>query len=93
MLNCKVGLISAVVCCFLVPSTARGQSSGSIPVPEYFGIYAATDGKLIKLDGKEIHSDRNVSVRMGQRQAVSGVLSGAPVASSQPANVPVFRRI
>jgi hypothetical protein len=62
----------------------------NIPVPEYFGIYAISDGQLIKLDAKEIRASKNVSVRMGQRQAVSGVLNGAPVATSQSASVPVF---
>ena len=82
--------VAVVLCCLIAPNIARCQSQASIPVPEYFGIYAASDGRLIKLDGKEVRADKNVSVRMGQRQAVSGVLNGAPVASSQSAGVPVL---
>lgn len=75
----------------LVLATVTSLSAqASLPVPEYFGIYAVSDGRLIKIDGKEVRGDKTVSVRMGQRQAVGGVLSGAPVASSQAVNVPVF---
>jgi hypothetical protein len=88
--NTNVGLIGVIVCALLVPSLAKSQSEGILPVPEFYGIYAATNGHLVKLDGKEVRSDRTASVRMGQRQAVSGILNGAPVATSQSASVPVF---
>lgn len=88
--NRNLGLIAAILCCLLAPQIARCQSGSALPVPEYYGIYAATDGHLIKLDGKEVRSDRTVSVRMGQREAVSGVLNGAAVASSQVTSVPVL---
>jgi tetratricopeptide (TPR) repeat protein len=82
--------IGAVLCWVLSPQVLRGQPQANIPVPEYFGIYAVSDDRLIKLDGKEVRVDKNLPVRMGQRQAVSSILNGAPVASSQVSNLPLF---
>lgn len=83
-------VIGTILCCFLTPHMARCQSDAGLPVPEFYGIYAVSNGRLVKLEGKEVRTDRTASVRMGQRQAVGGVLNGAPVASSQTVNLPVF---
>jgi hypothetical protein len=83
-------IIGIFLCCTFAPQPGRCQSDAGLPVPEFYGIYAVSNGRLIKLDGKEIHTEKSVSVRMGQRQPVSGILNGAPVASSATASVPVF---
>lgn len=69
------------------PQSVRCQP-GALPVPEYFGIYAASNGHLIKLDVRDIRAEKMVSIKMGQRQAVGNILNGGPVASSQMATVP-----
>ena len=83
-------LLSGILWCLFLPHTAACQAGPTLPVPEFYGIYAVSNGQLIKLDGKEVRADKNAFVMMGQRQAVSGVLNGAPVASSQSAGVPVL---
>jgi hypothetical protein len=80
--------MGAVLCYGVVPHAARCQSK--LPVPEFYGIYAVTDGHLIKLGGKEIRTDKNVPVPIGQRQSVANILNGASVASSQTVALPVF---
>jgi len=74
----------------VAPHTACSQPDSGIPAPEYFGIYASSNGHLIKVDGREIRADKNVVIRLGQRQSVGGIINGAPVAASQPVTVPVF---
>jgi tetratricopeptide (TPR) repeat protein len=90
MLKRNVRIIEVALYCFCISYKAFSQSGPALPVPEFFGIYAVTDGRLVKLDGKEVRTERTAQVRMGQRQSVGGVLNGAPVASSQIVNVPVF---
>lgn len=70
--------------------TAPCQTEPKIPVPEFYGIYAASNGHLIKLDGREVRTERTASVRIGKRSAVSQILNGEAVASSQTYAVPVF---
>jgi hypothetical protein len=86
----NAGIIGGILYCLLAPHAVRCQSEPGLPVPEFYGIYAVTNGRLVKLDGKEVRADRTVSVKIGRRQSVGGVLNGAPVASSQAVNVPVF---
>ena len=62
----------------------------SIPVPEYYGIYAVIDGKLIKLDAQHVQLDKNVNVRMGQRNGVGNILNGEAVAGGVDTSVAKF---
>src|SRR5579864_2970555 len=63
----------------------------SLPIPEYFGVYAVVDGKLLKLDANEVRSDKNVSVRIGHRNGVGNVVNRQPAAlPSTNIQVPIF---
>lgn len=70
-------LAGAAVCIALVPQLSFGQS---LPIPEYFGVYAVVDGKLLKLDGQEVHAEKLTTVRMGQRLGVGNVVQRQPAA-------------
>ena len=53
--------------------------SQSIPVPEYYGIYAYANGHLVRLDGAGgVTGENTVLVRLGQRNAVGNVVNGQP---------------
>ncbi len=86
----NVGIIGGILCCLLAPNAVYCQSQPSLPVPEFYGTYAVTNGRLVKLDGKEVRADRTVSVKFGQRQSAAEILNRAPVASSHDVNLPVF---
>jgi hypothetical protein len=64
------------------------QSNDNIPVPEYFGVYAVIDGKLLKLDGQEMHADKLATIPIGQRMGVGNVVQRQP-ATMPPKNVQV----
>jgi hypothetical protein len=68
-------LVGAAMCVALVPQLSFGQS---VPVPEYFGVYAVVDGKLLKLDGQEVRAEKNATVRLGQRMGVGNVVQHQP---------------
>ena len=71
-------LVGATVCVAMLPQLSSGQS---LPVPEYFGVYAVVDGKLLKLDGQEVHAEKLTTVRMGQRMGVGNVSQHQPAAA------------
>src|SRR6267143_1904366 len=66
------------------------QSKENIPVPEYFGIYAVLDGKLMKLDSDQVHVNSKVTVQLGVRHAVGNIIQGQPVASLRNEDIPSF---
>lgn len=68
-------VVGVAMCTGLVSRSSFGQS---IPVPEYFGVYAVVDGRLLKLDGQEVHSEKNVTVNIGQRMGVGNVVQHQP---------------
>src|SRR6266478_2844567 len=80
--------LASLVCLFA--QSAFCQSKENIPIPEYFGIYAVLDGKLIKLDSDQVHLENRITVRLGVRHAVGNILQGQPLASSQNENIPSF---
>jgi len=79
-----------ILCLLGVPQLVFCQSKDNIPIPEYFGIYAVVEGHLIKLDAQQVRADKNLTVRLGQRNGVGNILQGQPVASSTNAQVPEF---
>lgn len=83
-------LLGAVLWFATMTPTASCQPESRLPVPEFYGIYAASNGHLIKLDGNGVRTERTASVRIGKRSTVSQVLNGEAVASSQTYAVPVF---
>ena len=70
-------LVGAAACVAFGPQLSFGQT---LPVPEYFGVYAVVDGKLLKLDGQEVHADKLATIRMGQRLGVGNVVQHQPAA-------------
>ncbi len=74
----------------LAPHSVLGQSKESVPVPEYFGIYAVVEGKLVKLDAQQVHTEHTVSVRLGQRNGVGNILQGQSVGGSTTAQIAGF---
>jgi hypothetical protein len=70
-------LVGAAVCVAFGPQLSFGQT---LPVPEYFGVYTVVDGKLLKLDGQEVHADKLTTIRMGQRLGVGNVVQHQPAA-------------
>src|ERR1700688_2598953 len=81
-------LVGVAACLAAAPQLSFGQS---IPVPEYFGVYAALNGHLLKLDGQEVRSEKNVAVKLGQRNAIGSIVSKQPTARpSQNVQVPDF---
>ena len=83
LLNVLASMI--VTCAFLFAQSGGAQS---IPVPEYFGVYAVVDGHLLKLDGQELHPDMTVNVRLGRRTGVADVVNRQP-GTAPPATVQV----
>jgi hypothetical protein len=81
-----------LILCFLgAAHSVSCQSNANIPVPEYFGVYAVIDGKLLKLDGQEVHADKFATIRMGQRMGVGNVVQHQPAAMpSKNVQVPEF---
>jgi hypothetical protein len=55
-------------------------------VPEYFGVYAVTDGKLLRLDAQEVRAEKTAIIRMGQRLGAGDVENHHP-AALPPKNV------
>ncbi len=78
-------LAGAAMCVACGPHASFGQS---LPVPEYFGVYAVVDGKLLKLDGQEVHAEKLTTVRIGRRMGVGNVVQHQP-ATMPPTNMQV----
>lgn len=72
----------------LAASRSFAQGAEKYPIPEYFGIYAVTDGGLVKLDAQQVKFTRTVAARIGQRSGVGNILNGEPVARSSVQQVP-----
>ncbi len=63
----------------------------SVPVPEFYGIYAVVDGHLLKLDGKVFNPEKKVTVRFGQRNTVGNIVNRQPAALPPKSTlIPVF---
>jgi hypothetical protein len=69
----------------LVSQLSFGQS---VPVPEYYGVYAVVDGKLLKLDVEELHADKLATIRMGERMGVGDVVQHQP-ATAPPKSIQI----
>lgn len=79
-----------LLCLCLASRSGLGQSRESVPVPEYYGIYAVVEGKLVKLDGQQVRAEQTVSVRLGQRNGVGNILQGQPVGGSTALQIARF---
>jgi hypothetical protein len=76
----------------LICACASGlaQPAQSVPLPEYFGIYAVVDGMLVQLDSQHVSASNYVTVLMGHRSGVGNILQGQAVANSTQARIPRF---
>lgn len=64
---------------------AGGQGRDEVPLPEYYGLYLVTDGKLCGIDVEaNVCSLGAVEVKVGSRTGVGDVLDGRPLSTSSP---------
>jgi hypothetical protein len=83
-----VNLLGIILVC---SQLAHAQSNEKIPTPEYYGLYAVADGKIIWSDeSPSSSSQKMVEIRLGGGSAYSSVMKGATSAEINTARVLEF---